>query len=323
MKWFLGLVLIAMAATAMLASYGSHSYYRTLLATDTTVVIAPGTGARQVLEQLHAAGAMPEPWKIAIPVYLSKQYRNLKAGEYALKAGMTPDQIMTMLIRGDVVVHKVTIPEGFTVAQIVAALMAEPLLTGGLPTPMLEGDFFPNTYYFQRGEDRTVVLNRMQAAMARTVTEHWEKRTENLPLKTSREAVILASIIEAETPVAAERPIVASVYINRLRKGMKLQADPTVAYGIDPTNMKNHTLSIKDLGRDHPYNTYTRFGLPPGPIGNPGEASIAAALNPATTDYLYFVATGDGGHRFATTLAEHNRNVAEYRKVQREQRRDQ
>ena len=302
----------------MLASYGSHSYYRSLLTRDTTVVIAPGTGAREVLEQLHAAEAIPEPWKIAIPVYLSKQYRNLKAGEYALKAGMTPEQIMTMIIRGEVVVHRVTIPEGFTVAQIAAALHAEPLLTGDIAVALTEGAYFPNTYYYQRGETRSAVLARMQEAMTRTLTTLWAQRAAGLPLKTPQEALVLASIIEAETPVAAERPLVAGVYINRLRKGMKLQADPTVAYGIDPTNMKNHTLSLRDLTRDHPYNTYTRFGLPPAPIGNPGEASLKAALNPATTDYLYFVATGDGGHRFATTLKEHQANVAAYRKTQRE-----
>lgn len=310
---------MSMAVVAMLASYGSHSYYRSVLEADKTVVIAPGTGAREVLEQLHAVGAIPEPWKIAIPVYLSKQYRNLKAGEYAFTRGMTPEQIMVRMIRGDVVVHKLTIPEGFTSAQIRAALLAEPLLTGEVPERLPEGAYFPDTYHFQRGELRLEVLERMRAAMTRLIESEWPKRAADLPFASMQEALVLASIIEAETPVAAERPLVASVYGNRLRKGMKLQADPTVAYGIDPTNMKNHTLSLSDLRRDHPYNTYTRPGLPPQPIGNPGAASIRAALNPAATEYLYFVATGDGGHRFATTLAQHNANVAAYRKAMREQ----
>ncbi len=315
MKTFLGLVFIVLAGAAMLASYSSHNYYRSVLDADKTVTIAPGTGARETLVQLHEQGALPAPWTMALPVFFRQQYRSFKAGEYALAKGMTPDQILSLIARGEVVVHKLTIPEGFTSAEVVMALVAEPLLTGEPPVMVIEGKLLPDTYHFQRGESREAIAARMRRAMDEKLNALWAARAADLPLKNPEEVLILASIVEKETSVPAERPLVAAVYLNRLKKGMKLQADPTVVYGIDSTGQMKRPLTIGDLNRDTPYNTYTREGLPPTPIANPGAASIEAVLHPATSDFLYFVATGDGGHNFATTLAEHQKNVAAYRKA--------
>jgi UPF0755 protein len=258
---------------------------------------------------------LPAPWAIAVPVLFSKQYRNFKAGEYAFTASMTPEQVLSQIARGDVVVHKITIPEGFTSAQVAASLLAESLLSGDLPPAMIEGRLFPNTYHFQRGETRAAVVARMTQAMDEALARLWPARSADLPITTQQEALTLASIVEKETSLAAERTMVAGVYINRLRKGMKLQADPTVVYGIDTKGVMDRPLTLADLNRDTPYNTYTRLGLPPSPICNPGAASIEAVLHPAVTDALYFVATGTGGHNFAATNAEHQKNVAAYRKV--------
>lgn len=315
MRFLLGTVLVVMAAVAVLASYGSHSYYNSVLNENKTVILVPGTGARGTLEMLHEQGALPAPWKIAIPVFFSRQYRNFKAGEYAFAAGMTPEQILSKIARGEVVVHKITIPEGFTSTQVAFALLQEKLLKGGLPPSMLEGRLFPNTYHFQREETREAVVSRMKQAMDETLARLWAARSPDLPLATPQEALILASIVEKETSVPEERPLVAAVYLNRLKKGMMLQADPTVVYGIDPSGELDRSLTLADLNRDTPYNTYTRTGLPPGPICNPGLAAIEAVLHPAETNVLYFVATGDGGHRFAETHAEHQKNVAAYRKA--------
>ena len=317
MRFILAIVFVVLAALAMLATYSSSSYYRAVLERDTTVILTRGMGAEEILETLHRAGAVPEPWKIALPVVLRKQYRTFKAGEYTFTAGTTPEQILDKIARGDVVVHKVTIAEGLTTAAIVNLLAAEPLLTGDVPQAVAEGTLYPDTYHFTRGESRAALVARMQQAMAQSLAELWAARMGDLPFATPQEAVTLASIIEKETRVAEERALVAGVYVNRLKKGMLLQADPTVVYGINPSGDLGRALTFADLKRDTPYNTYTRTGLPPGPICHPGKASLQAALQPAVTDYLYFVADAKGGHWFARTLAEHQKNVAEYRKLLR------
>ena len=319
MRYFLGLLFVLLAMLAMLATYSSASYYRAVLTEDTTVILPRGLGAEEILATLHQAGATPEPWKIALPVLLRKQYRSFKAGEYAFAAGMTPEQILDIIARGDVVAHKLTIPEGLTSHAIAVLLAAEPLLTGDMPQPIAEGELYPDTYHFTRGESRVAVIARMRAAMQQSLDSLWQQRAANAPVSTPREAVVLASIIEKETRLAAERPLVAGVYSNRLRQGMLLQADPTVVYGINPSGDLGRELTRADLARDTPYNTYVRAGLPPTPICHPGAASLAAALQPATTDYIYFVADANGGHRFAITLAEHQNNVAAYRRSLREE----
>ncbi len=305
----------------VLAGFGfvaSSSYvYRTATAPiQKTVMIQPGSGARAILAQLHEAGLTPPPLMLMVPIYGSGASRKLKAGEYLFEAGATPAQIIGKITRGEVVVHKLTIPEGWNSYQLRAALMAEPLLSGELPAVIAEGSAFPDTMHFARDEPRAAVLARMQKAQSELLATLWETRAPNLPVTTPEEALILASIVEKETGVADERPMVAGVFTNRLRIGMPLQTDPSVAYGVvvaEGGKAMERALTNADLRRDTPYNTYTRKGLPPTPICNPGRKAIEAVLNPAATDALYFVATGTGGHNFAATLAEHARNVAAYR----------
>jgi len=179
----------------------------------------------------------------------------------------------------------------------------------------------PETYHFHYGDSRTAILQRMREAMRETLAELWPERAQGLPIKSPEEAVILASIVEKETGVAGERPLVASVFVNRLEKGMRLQSDPTVAYALMQANgALDRALTRQDWKFDHPYNTYVYAGLPPGPIANPGRAALQAVLNPAESDYLYFVADGSGGHAFAKTLAQHNRNVAKWKQIKRQRK---
>jgi len=316
MRYVFLMVVMDLLLAVGFAMFSFHSYRTPSVPEATTVVIERGMGAKATLRQLHAQGLLPAPWKIALPILLSGEQRNFKAGEYALVAGMAPQQVIGAIVRGDVVVHAVTLPEGWSVAQLRTILRNEPLLTGDVPAVIEEGSVAPDTIHFQRGDSRASVVERLQLQQKQRLKEAWDRRVQGLPLKTARDALILASIIEAETGVEEERRRVAAVYINRLARGMALQADPTVAYGIAPGGM-TRPLTRNDLKRPTPYNTYIHVGLPPGPINNPGNASIEAAVHPLQTNELYFVATGNGGHWFAATLAEHERNVAKYRAVQR------
>jgi UPF0755 protein len=284
---------------------------------DTTIVIAPHTGVQATLAQLHEAGLTPPMMVTALPVVMSHQYSMLKAGEYHFVPGLTPAQIIGQIARGEIVVHKVTIPEGWNSYQVRAALMAEPLLTGELAA-IPEGSVLPDTMHFTRGEERNAVVARMQKAQADYMAKVWDARDQNLPVATPQEALALASVVEKETGVATERALVAGVFVNRLRQGIMLQSDPTVVYGVEAKQggvPMGRPISKADLVTDTPYNSYTRAGLPPTPICNPGKAAIDATLHPATTDALYFVATGTGGHHFAATLAEHQKNVSAYHAV--------
>ena len=244
----------------------------------------------------------------------------LKAGEYAFQPGVPLVEVLEILRQGRGIVHRLTIPEGFSTAQVLKRVREHPALTGELTLTPEEGTLLPDTYLFTRGETRDEIVRRMQQAMQRLLEAEWPKRTKDLPLKSPREAVILASIVEKETAVPEERARVAAVYLNRLKKGMPLQADPTVIYGMTKGLPLGRELKRSDLKKDTPWNTYTRPGLPPTPIANPGRESILAVLHPAQTDELYFVADGTGRHVFAKTLKEHNRNVAKLRRLRREQR---
>lgn len=310
-------MVLGLLLAAGFALYGFHAYRQPSVAADRSVLIERGTGARAMLAQLHRENIIPAPWVIALPIALSGDYRSFKAGEYAFVAGLSPRQVLARIAQGAVVVHAVTIPEGWNVAQVRAALLAEPLLTGDVPA-MAEGSIAPDTVHFQRGDARAALVARMQQSQQERLQLAWRARAEGLPLASPQEALTLASIVEEETGVADERARVAAVYLNRLRLGMKLQADPTVAYGVAPAGM-TRPLSRADLHRDTPYNTYVRAGLPPGPICNPGRASIEAVMRPAETDALFFVATGTGGHWFAATVEEHHKNVAKYRAARRAQ----
>lgn len=289
---------------------------------DAVVVIEAGTGFKAIAAQLEAAGVIADARMFMLPALFEKTHRDAKAGEYAFAARISPRAVMEKLVKGDVVVHQITIPEGLTTQQVLALIAAEERLTGDVPEGIAEGALLPETYQFLRGDTREKIVNTMQESLKKVLAEAWETRAEGLPLATPEEALVLASIVERETGVASERAEVAGVYVNRLRLGMLLQADPTVAYGVMVEKgvldkPLDRPLLRGDLKRDTPYNTYIRAGLPPTPIACVGAAAIRATLNPQLTDALYFVATGNGGHRFARTLEEHNRNVAEYRKVLR------
>ena len=241
----------------------------------------------------------------------------LKAGEYELPPGASIMDIVRLLKEGKALLRFVTIPEGLTTAMIFRRLEAEELLTGEISFEVREGDLLPETYSFQRGDTRDSVLKRMKDAHDDVLAALWEGRHADLPIKTADEAVILASIVEKETGIADERPRVAAVFVNRLRRGMRLQSDPTIIYGLTGGEPLGRGIRRSELRKETPYNTYIIRGLPPTPIANPGRDALAAVLNPVETNELYFVADGTGGHAFATSLAEHNRNVAKWRQIER------
>ena len=247
----------------------------------------------------------------------------LRAGEYAFAAHGSARDALRVLQTADPVVRKLTVPEGLMIAEIVPLIAAAEGLDGDVPA-VEEGTLLPETYHYRWGDTRTAMTARMQASMKVALDELWPARASDLPLANRHEAVILASIVEKETGLPEERARVAAVFINRLERGMKLQSNPTVAYALtDGARPLDRALLRNDLKLDHPYNIYVVRGLPPGPIANPGRASLEAVLNPVDTKDLYFVADGKGGHAFARTLAEHNRNVARWRKAQRVNRNDE
>jgi UPF0755 protein len=285
------------------------------LARETVVIVPRGAGLSAIAEDLAAAGVVSDPTVFALGVRLFGDARALQAGEYAFAAGSSMREAAELIASGRTVVHRLTVPEGLTSAEIVALLEAAEPLAGEIAAVPPDGSLLPETYHFHRGDSRESVIDRMRQSMDEALAELWQARQENLPLQSPEEALTLASIIEKETGVDSERALVASVFVNRLRKGMPLQSDPTVVYGItEGTAPLGRALTRKDLAQPTAYNTYQIAGLPPGPIANPGRAALEAAMQPAESDYFYFVAAADGGHAFAKTLAEHNANVAKWRK---------
>ncbi len=291
------------------------------LSQDATIVLAKGSGLSAIARRLEEAGVLAEPILFTLAVRLSRAQRGLKAGEYVFPAHIAPRQVMELLISGRTVARRLTIAEGLSHAQVLALIAATEGLEGEVPEAVAEGDLLPETYHFTYGDERAGLVARMRRAMDETLDELWRSRDRDVPFDGPREALILASIVEKETGIAAERPRIAGVFINRLRRGMRLQSDPSVAYGITGgKSVLARPLTRADLERPSPYNTYLNPGLPPHPIANPGRASIAAVLRPLRTEELYFVADGSGGHAFARTLAEHQRNVARWRRLQRRTR---
>lgn len=297
------------ALTYWLASSGPST-------SETVVILPRGVGLNGIAIRLGEAGVVDRPWLLQLAARLLERDRRLQAGEYAFPPGVTPDEVLAKLESGEVVLHPVTLAEGLTVAEMFAVLAANDVLDGDLPEPPSEGALLPETFLVPRGEQRLRVVERMQAAMREALARAWSGRAPELPLRGPEEMLVLASIIEKETALPAEYPLVAAVFLNRLRKGMPLQTDPTVIYAITAgKGPLGRSLTRADLETAHPYNTYRNPGLPPGPIANPGRGALEAAGRPAEVDYLYFVADGKGGHAFATTLAEHNRNVARWRRL--------
>jgi UPF0755 protein len=248
----------------------------------------------------------------------------IKAGEYEIPPHISMQALVDLLQSGKVVQRRLTVPEGMTTAEAVELVRKTEALTGEITLDLKEGDLLPETYFYSRDDTRDGLLSRMKEAMDKTLDEAWRKRAAGLPLANRREALVLASMIEKETAVPGERAKVAAVFINRLRRRMRLESDPTVIYGVTAGKGPfNRELSRADLQSTSPYNTYMVVGLPPGPICNPGRASIVAATNPGRDRLLYFVADGQGGHAFALTVAEHNRNVERWRQIQRERQEQQ
>ncbi|MBV6632225.1 MAG: endolytic transglycosylase MltG [Alphaproteobacteria bacterium] len=288
------------------------------LGRHTYVQVPSGAGLKQIAGLLVENGVIDKDWPLILWAKLQDTGRNLKAGEYEFRPGMSPEGALNLMRKGEVVIHQVSVPEGFTVAEVIARLDENDRLSGGVWITPPEGSLLPETYNFERGTSRAAMLDRMKVAMDNTVADLWEGRAEDLPVKTMDEAIILASIVEKETSLRAEQPKVAGVFINRLRKGMRLQSDPTVIFALTEGKAPlGRALTRADWKVDHPYNTYQNKGLPPGPIANPGRNAIAAVLNPQIHNYIFFVADGSGGHAFSVTYDEHKRNIERARAARR------
>jgi UPF0755 protein len=283
------------------------------------VILRKGAGLSEIAAELQRAGAIRAAPLFVAAAQITGAAKGLKAGEYAFRSRASLAEVIRKIRSGEVVHHRITIPEGITSQQAVDILMRSDLLTGTVATPP-EGSLLPETYEVVRGEPRAAVLQRMLEARDRLLAELWANRRRGLPYTDPNQAVTMASIVERETALPAERPRVAAVYLNRLRQGMKLDSDPTVIYGITQGAALGHGLRLSELQSNSPYNTYLNPGLPPGPIGNPGRASLAAVMDPAETDELYFVANGTGGHSFARTLEEQSRNVARWREIEKQRK---
>ena len=293
---------------------------------DVVIEISPGMSLSTLSNLLQKRGAISSATKFGWLVRFKGAARRIKAGEYQISTGLRPTEVLDKIIRGEVLLHQITFPEGYTIKQMAELLDSHGLADGdrfiatatdpafvhtfNIPASTLEGYLFPDTYQFAKG----LPVENILTALVKRFNQHFgptqEEKAEKLGF-TRHQVVILASVVEKETAVADERPLIAGVFINRLKKGIRLQSDPTVIYGL-----KDFTgnLTKAHLEADTPYNTYTRRGLPAGPICNPGAASIQAVLNPAPTPYLYFVAKKDGTHHFSSTLVEHNAAVLRYQK---------
>lgn len=279
--------------------------------------VKSGERLASVADRLAEAGAVTNARIFRIGARYSDLDAGLKFGEYSIPAGASMREILELLNRGGNVLRQVVVPEGLTSWQVVELLKAEPELSGEVTAVPPEGSLAPAGYDYQRGDDRTALLARMAERQSEILAAAWAGRAASLPLASPEELLTLASIVEKETGVPQERPEVARVFVNRLEKGMRLQTDPTVIYGITKgEGTLGRGLRASELATATPYNTYAMAGLPPTPIANPGQAAIEAAANPAAGDYLYFVADGTGGHAFARTLEEHNRNVGAWRKIE-------
>lgn len=310
-------LLVPLALLAGASFWGYHDYNGPgPLDQNKIVVIDKGASLDAIATALADAGVVDHPRVFALGATLTGRSADLKAGEYEFPARISPALAVELLASGKVVRHKLTIPEGLTSAEVAALLTSAPALDGAVDPMPAEGSLLPETYQYLFGERREELIARMAHDMEQALQVAWAYRSAGLPLKTPEQALILASIVEKETARPEERARIAGVYIERLRRGMRLQADPTVAYAVTKggTVPMAHPLDRADLAIESPYNTYLVKGLPPTPIANPGLASIYAVVNPDDRGELYFVADGTGGHTFSKSLAEHNQGVTQLRR---------
>jgi UPF0755 protein len=283
----------------------------------TTVVIAKGSRTEAIGRQLQAAGVVSHWWFFELATLALDTGGPLHAGEYAFVPSQTLHDVLRQIREGRTVVHRLTAPEGLSVAEILAIVAAEPALSGPVPAAPPEGSLMPDTYNFSLGDSRAEMIARMHRAMDKVLADLWTKRAPRASITTPDAALTVASIVEKESALPDERPKVAAVFLNRLDKGMKLQADPTVIYALTGGKAPlGRPLDHADLSVDSPYNSYRYDGLPPTPIACPSRASLNAVLHPDSTDALYFVADGTGRHAFAESLDDHNRNVTKLRRLE-------
>ncbi|SDQ95141.1 endolytic transglycosylase MltG [Pseudovibrio sp. Tun.PSC04-5.I4] len=293
------------------------------LSEEKNFIVASGMSLPQIAGKLEDEGVISNSLVFEAGTRLFKNETKVKAGEYAFPARISMKSVMDDLVSGRAVYHSVTFPEGWSSAQIIKRLNANEILTGEISSIPAEGSLLPETYTFTRGTTRTRIIEQMQKAMTQSIARIWEKRSQGLPIDSPEDLVVLASIVEKETSKLDEHSRVASVFVNRLRKGMPLQSDPTILYGLfggDAWTTDRSAITRSMLKAKNPYNTYQIKALPPGPIGNPSVAALEAVANPARTKDLYFVADGTGGHAFATSYKQHQRNVANWRKIEKELR---
>jgi UPF0755 protein len=314
-------VLVALAAGVALFVGKQRFEAPGPLAADRVVNIARGSGMRDIADILSREGVIDQPWLFVGGVLVLKAREDLKAGEYEFKAHSSMRDVVATIVEGKVVAHQVGIPEGLTSEQIVGRLSQDDVLAGNIKEIPREGSLLPDTYNFARGITREQMIQRMQQAQQRLLREIWDHRSPDLPLKTPEQLVILASLVEKETGKSDERTRVAAVFVNRLKQKMRLQSDPTIIYGlVGGKGTLGRPIMKSEIEQPTPYNTYVIDGLPPGPIANPGRASLEAAANPARTRELYFVADGSGGHFFAESYEQHQRNVARLRSMESDQK---
>ena len=307
---------LLLVAAAALGWFAASWWFFSNLDEERAFVVPSGSSLTAVAQKLEDEGAIDSADAFLLRAKILGSSDPIKAGEFLLPAGASAATILDTFQHGEVIRRFVTVPEGLPSIMVWERLMAEPLLTGEVAVPA-EGSVLPESYDFERGETRAAVLARMQEAMTRTIDELWPKRAPGIAVSTPEQAVILASIVEKETGVPRERRMVAGLYSNRVKQGMRLQADPTIIYPITKGKPLGRRIRRSEIAAVNGYNTYSMVGLPVGPITNPGRASIEAVLNPAKTDAVYMVADGTGGHAFAATLAEHNANVAKWFAIRR------
>nr|WP_206111500.1 endolytic transglycosylase MltG [Rhizobium laguerreae] len=319
---FIMTMAVVICVVAVIGFYYATSTYRNPgpLQTNTNFIVRNGAGLAEIASNLERNAIISDAriFRYLTATHLSAG-ESLKAGEYEIKARASMRDIMELLKSGKSILYSVSFPEGLTVRQMFDRMLQDTVLEGDLPAALpTEGSLRPDTYKFSRGTKRSEIIEQMAAAQQKLVDQIWDKRDSSLPLRSKEEFVTLASIVEKETGVPDERAHVASVFLNRLGKGMRLQSDPTIIYGLFGGEGKpaDRPIYQSDLKRDTPYNTYVIKGLPPTPIANPGKDALEAVANPWKTQDLYFVADGTGGHVFAATLEEHNANVKRWRKLE-------
>lgn len=316
--------LIFITLVGLLAGGGGFFYVRVkaeapgLNTQPVRVLIAPGLGVSAIAGHLKSSGVTPDPLIFRIWARYTQAHTKLRAGEYDLPARASVIQVLNILKSGKTVVHKLTLAEGLSVTEALMVVQDADGLQGDITDIPDEGWLLPETYHYSWGDSRNALIGRMADDMGDVLSGLWAQRAKGFILKSAKDVLILASIVEKETGVAAERAKIAAVFLNRLKRGMRLQSDPTVVYALtDGSGALGRALIRDDLKIDSPYNTYRIKGLPPAPIANPGRAAIAAVIHPAQTKALYFVADGTGGHVFANSLKAHNKNVRRWRKIKR------